>query len=106
MFQKKLFFLNGPAFYHPPPSLNGPAIKRRTFFAASLTESFHILFMASLTVVGGEGGSRSLRSWSNGLLNGKIKDFNFEKIAQLCRAKCYSEEIGKKKYIFIRNGKP
>ena len=36
-FQKKFFFLNGPALYSPPP-LNGPAIKRRTFFAASLTK--------------------------------------------------------------------
>ena len=64
----------------------------------------------------GGGGSRSLRSWSlihkvfelnnhkvleyNGLLlNGKsnFNDFNLEKIAPSRRAKCNSEQIGKKK---------
>ena len=36
--QKKLFFLNG-LDVKPPPPLIGPAIKRITFFAASLTIS-------------------------------------------------------------------
>ena len=41
-FQKSDFFLIGPALY-PPPPLDGPAIKRRTFFAASLTNfSYYI----------------------------------------------------------------
>ena len=30
--KKSYFFLNGPALYPSPPTLNGPAIKRRTFF--------------------------------------------------------------------------
>jgi hypothetical protein len=48
--KQKYFFLNGPALY-PPPPLNSPAIKRRTFFAASLKISLYrkqIFFTHSL----------------------------------------------------------
>ena len=36
-FFNKFFFLNGSAFI-PPPFLNGTAIRKRTFFAAFLSE--------------------------------------------------------------------
>ena len=36
--KKNLFFLNGLA-HNPPPPLNGPTIKRGTFFVVSLTQN-------------------------------------------------------------------
>ena len=39
-FQKKFCFLNSQALYPPHPPLNGPAIKKRTFFLASPNQTF------------------------------------------------------------------
>ena len=36
-------FLHGPVLYPPPLPLNGPAIKRRTFFSASLSQVSNII---------------------------------------------------------------
>ena len=44
-FQKSSLFLNGPPAlypYPPPPPLNGPAIKRRTFFCGFPKRSTNI----------------------------------------------------------------